>query len=270
MILFTLTRDTNLPILISMFEQYLKLIKRLRRDCPWDRKQTLASSRPYILDEAYEIDEAIRQKDLDKITEELGDLLYTTMFVIRILEEQKKTSFKEIEKKTIKKLISRHPHIFGNVKVKNAEEVLTNWERIKKANEKIPMLERIPKALPALKRAQMIQERVARMGFDWKRKEDVYNKIIEEIRELKHALKSKKKKAVEEELGDLLFALVNLSRHLKIDAEHALNLGNKKFIDRFTKLEHQFHTRNKKLTDSTLAEMDDVWENIKKKRKNKK
>lgn len=250
-----------------MFEQYLKLIKKLRKECPWDRKQTLASSRPYILDEAYEIDEAIREKKLDKITEELGDLLYTIMFVIRILEEQKKTSFKEIEQKTIKKLISRHPHIFGKVKVKNASEVLTNWEKIKKTNEKIPMLERIPKALPALKRAQMIQERVARIGFDWEKREDVYNKIIEEIKELKQALKSKKKRNVEEELGDLLFALVNLSRHLKIDAEHVLNLSNKKFIDRFTKLEHQFHSRHKKLTDSTLAEMDKVWEQVKKKRK---
>ncbi len=248
-----------------MFEQYIKLIKKLRKDCPWDKKQTLSSSRPYILDEAYELEEAIQEKNYDKITEELGDLLYTTMFVIRILEEQKKTSFKAIEKKTIKKLISRHPHIFGNIKVKNAQEVLTNWERIKHKDEKIPMLERIPKSLPALKRAQMIQERVARVGFDWEEKEDVYRKIIEEINELKYEIKKRNKRKIQEELGDLFFALVNLARHLKIDAELSLHLANKKFIDRFTKLEHTFHSRNKKLLDSTLTEMDKVWEEIKKK-----
>jgi XTP/dITP diphosphohydrolase len=252
-----------------MFEQYLKLIKKLRRECPWDKKQTLSSSRPYILDEAYELEEAIREKDYDKITEEIGDSIYTTMFVARILEEKNKTSFKKIEKQTIKKLISRHPHIFGNVKVKNAQEVLINWEKIKRENEKIPMLERIPKVLPALKRAQMIQERVARVGFDWENKQDVYKKIIEEIKELHQAIKTKKKNETEEELGDLLFALVNFARHLKIDAEHALNLGNAKFIDRFTKLEHQFHSQNKKLTESTLTEMDKVWEQIKAKRKKK-
>ena len=251
----------------SMFEQYIKLIKRLRQECPWDKKQTLSSSRSYILDEAYELEEAIQEKNYDKITEELGDLIYTTLFVARILEEKKKISFKTIEKKTIRKLISRHPHIFANVKVKNAQEVLVNWERIKRNDEKIPMLERIPKSLPALKRAQMIQERVARVGFDWEDKEDVYRKIIEEINELKHEIKKRNKRKTQEELGDLFFALVNLARHLKIDAELSLNLANKKFIDRFTKLEHTFHSRNKKLTHSTLAEMDNVWEQVKKKKK---
>lgn len=248
-----------------MFEQYLKLIKKLRRECPWDKKQTLASSRAYILDEAYELEEVIREKNYEKITEEIGDLIYTTMFVARILEEQKKTSFKKIEQKTIKKLILRHPHIFSNVKVKNAQEVLTNWENIKRKNEKTPMLERIPKALPALKRAQMIQERVARVGFDWNNKDDVYKKIIEEIKEINQAIKTKKRKKIEEELGDLLFALVNYCRHLKIDAEYILHNANNKFIDRFTKLEYDFHSQNKKLKDSTLQEMDKVWEKIKKK-----
>jgi XTP/dITP diphosphohydrolase len=250
-----------------MFEQYLKLIKKLRRECPWDKKQTLASSRAYIIDEAYELEEAIREKDIKKITEELGDLLYTTMFVAQILAEKKKTTFKKIENNTIKKLISRHPHIFGKVKVKNAEQVLVNWEKIKSAKEKIPMLERIPKSLPALKRAQMIQERVARVGFDWQNKNDVYKKITEEINELHQALKSKNKAEVEEEFGDLFFALVNLARHLKLDAELTLHFANKKFIDRFTKLEHQFHAEKKKLTESTLQEMDKVWEIIKKKQK---
>jgi MazG family protein len=253
-----------------MFEEYLKLIKKLRKACPWDKKQTLASSRAYILDEAYELEEAIREKKYKKITEEIGDLIYTTMFVARILEEKKLTSFKTIEDNMIKKLILRHPHIFGNTKVKNAQEVLTNWEKIKRKNENIPMLERIPKALPALKRAQMIQERVARVGFDWEDKEDVYRKIIEEIDEVKQAIKSKKKKDVEEELGDLYFALVNMTRHLNIDAEQALTLANNKFINRFTKLEHKFHSQNKKLSESTLAEMDAVWEEIKKSARNEK
>lgn len=249
-----------------MFEQYLKLIKKLRRECPWDKKQTLASSRAYIVDEAYELEEAIREKDHHKITEELGDLLYTTMFVAQILAEKKKTTFNKIENNTIKKLISRHPHIFGKVKVKNAQEVLTNWEKIKRAKEKTPMLDRIPKSLPALKRAQMIQERVARVGFDWQNKNDVYKKIIEEINELHQALKSKNKAEIEEEFGDLFFALVNLARHFNLDAELTLNLANKKFIDRFNKVEHHFHSRNKNLSDSTLAEMDKVWEQVKKKK----
>lgn len=248
-----------------MFDEYIKLIKKLRKDCPWDRKQTIASTRPLIIDEAYELEEAVREKNYDKITEEIGDLLYTVFFLTSILAEKKKTSFKKIEDTTIKKLILRHPHIFGKVKVKTAAEVLTNWEKIKSKNDKKSMLSRIPKALPALKRAQMIQERVARVGFDWENKEDVYKKIIEEIAELKQAIKEKKKRNVEEELGDLYFALVNLTRHLKIDAEHALTLANNKFIGRFNKLEQKFKDNKQNLSDATLAEMDKVWEEIKKK-----
>jgi len=248
-----------------VFDEYIKLIKKLRKDCPWDRKQTIASTRPLIIDEAYELEEAVREKNYDKITEEIGDLLYTVFFLTSILAEKKKTSFKKIEDTTIKKLILRHPHIFGKVKVKTAAEVLTNWEKIKSKNDKKSMLSRIPKALPALKRAQMIQERVARVGFDWENKEDVYKKIIEEIAELKQAIKEKKKRNVEEELGDLYFALVNLTRHLKIDAEHALTLANNKFIGRFNKLEQKFKDNKQNLSDATLAEMDKVWEEIKKK-----
>ncbi len=250
-----------------MFESYLRLIKRLRKDCPWDRKQTLASSRPYILDEAYELEEAIRERNYDKITEEIGDLIYTTLFIARILEEKKKISLKQLEQKTIKKLIARHPHIFGKVKVKNAREVLSNWENIKRTKEKIPMLARIPKSLPALKRAQMIQERVARVGFDWENKDEVFKKIIEEIKELKQVLKVKNKLKIEEELGDLLFALVNWARHLKVDAEYCLSQANDKFIKRFHKLEKQFEMQNKNLLDASLSEMDNVWEKIKQKPK---
>jgi MazG family protein len=252
-----------------MFEEYIKLIKKLRKECPWDRKQTIASTRPLVIDEAYELEEAVREKNYNKITEEIGDLLYTVFFLTRILEEKKKTSFKKIENTTMKKLIKRHPHIFGKVKVKTAAEVLTNWEKIKSKSEKQSMLNRIPKALPALKRAQMIQERVARVGFDWEDKEDVYRKIIEEIDELKEAIKEKKKQDVEEELGDLYFALVNLTRHLKIDAEHTLNLANNKFIGRFNKLEQRFKDKKRNLSDATLAEMDKVWEEIKTERKKK-
>lgn len=247
-----------------MFEQYLKLIKKLRRRCPWDRKQTLSSSRSLILNEAYELEEAIQEKNFDKIVEELGDVIFTTLFVAQILKEKKKISFNKIAQKTINKIILRHPHIFGNVKVKNVREVLANWEKIKKSNEKTPMLQRIPKALPALKRAQMIQERVARVGFDWENKSDVYKKIIEEIKELRTAIKRKRKNEIESEFGDLLFALVNFARHLHIDAEAALNQANKKFINRFTKLEKQLEHQNIKITDCTLAEMDKIWEQIKK------
>lgn len=252
-----------------MFEQYLKLIKKLRKACPWDRKQTLNSSRAYVLNEAYELEQAIREKDYQKITEELGDVIFTTMFVARILEEKQKTSFKKIETQTVKKLILRHPHVFGKVKVKNAQQVLQNWEQIKKQNEKTTMFERLPKALPALKRAHLIQERVARVGFDWNDKKQVYKKIVEELKELQAELATNQKKKIEEELGDLLFALVNLARHLKIDPEYALQSANLKFIKRFTKLEKHFQTRNKKLNESTLKEMDKVWEQIKQKKNRK-
>ncbi|MCX7786019.1 MAG: nucleoside triphosphate pyrophosphohydrolase [candidate division WOR-3 bacterium] len=246
-----------------MFEEYLKLIKKLRQECPWDKKQTLASSRAYILDEAYELEEAIRERNYEKISEEIGDLIYTTLFVCRILEEKKKVSLRKIEKKTIQKLILRHPHIFGNVKVKNAREVLTNWENIKRKEKDEPMLNRIPKSLPALKRAQLIQERVGRVGFDWKNKEDVYKKVMEEIKELKSALKSKKRLKIAEELGDLLFALVNFARHLGLDAEYCLSQANNKFIQRFHRLEKEFKSKNKNLPDVSLIEMDAVWEKIK-------
>lgn len=251
-----------------MFEQFLKLIKKLRRECPWDRKQTLNSSRSLILNEAYELEEAIQEKNFDKIIEELGDVIFTTLFVAQILKEKKKISFNKIVQKTVNKIVLRHPHVFGNVRVKNVKEVLANWENIKKSNEKIPILQRIPKALPALKRAQMIQERVARVGFDWENESDVYKKVLEEIKELKTAITRKNKIEIEAELGDLLFALVNFARHLNIDAEIALNKANNKFISRFTKLERQLEHKNKKLTNCTLAEMDEIWEQIKQQKNN--
>lgn len=250
-----------------MFEEYLRLIKTLRKRCPWDRKQTLSSSRSYILDEAYELDQAIRERNYEKITEELGDVIFTTMFVARILEEKHLTNFRRIEKRTVKKLILRHPHVFGKIKVKNAQEVLVNWEQIKNQTEKTTIFERLPKALPALKKAQLIQERVARVGFDWDNKEAVVKKVFEEIKELQVELKRKHKQKMEEELGDLLFAIVNLARHLKIDSEDALQKANQKFIKRFIQLEKHFQKNNKKLSESTLQEMDKIWEQVKKKQK---
>ncbi|MCS7258597.1 MAG: nucleoside triphosphate pyrophosphohydrolase [candidate division WOR-3 bacterium] len=247
-----------------MFEKYLKLIKILRKKCPWDRKQTVASSRRYILNEAYELDEALLTKDYQKITEELGDLIFTTLFVANILKEQKKINLKKIESFTVKKIIARHPHVFGNRKVRNVKEVLKRWEEIKNQESNTPMLKRIPRTLPALKRAQLIQERVARVGFDWEKKEEVLKKINEEIKELKSALQSKKKKAIEEELGDLFFALVNLTRHLELDAEDVLNKANKKFVKRFSQLEEYFKKQGKNLNQLSLKELDCVWEKLKK------
>ncbi len=246
-----------------MFEKYLELIKILRKKCPWDRKQTVKSSRRYILNEAYELDEALLTRDYQKITEEIGDLIFTTLFVANILNEKKKIDFSEIESFTVKKIITRHPHVFSNHRVKNADEVLSRWEVIKTKESNIPMLERIPKTLPALRRAQLIQERVARVGFDWKKKEEVFKKIIEEIKELGSAMQTSNKKAIEEELGDLYFALVNLTRHLGLDAEEVLNKANKKFIDRFSKLEKHFKDQNKNLHQVTLKEMDQIWEKLK-------
>jgi MazG family protein len=249
-----------------MFEEYWRLIKILRKKCPWDRKQTVASSRQYILNEAYEFVDALTKKNLKAITEELGDLIFTTLFVANILVEKKKLKLKEVEKLTVKKIIARHPHVFGKRKVKNVKEVLSNWEAIKKEEAKTPMLARLPKTLPALMRAQLIQERVGRVGFDWSDKQEVFLKIEEEIYELKEALNKKTRKKIKEELGDLYFALVNLTRHLGLNAEEVLSLANEKFVKRFNKLEAYFKSRHKKLSDVSLSEMDRIWEKLKTKK----
>ena len=251
----------------NMLDDLIKVLKRLRQECPWDRKQTLASVRPLITGEAFELDEAIRERNSDKIAEELGDLLFLILFVTRLLEEKKKANLSRIIKQVKNKLILRHPHVFKRVKVKNVHEVLSNWERIKQKEKNDSILAGVPKGLPALNKAQLVQERVKRVGFDWPDHKGVLDKIEEELVELKVEIKRQQKKKAREEFGDLLFAIVNLTRHLDIDAEGALNQSTAKFIKRFKKLEKNFAKNKKDLTKSTLAEMDKVWEQVKRTKK---
>ncbi len=248
-------------------DELIKVLKRLRKECPWDRKQTLASVRPLITAEAFELDAAIKERNPDKIAEELGDLLFLILFVTRLLEEKKKANLSRIIKQIKNKLILRHPHVFKKVKVKDVHEVLSNWERIKQKEKNDSILAGVPKGLPALHKAQLVQERVKRVGFDWPDHKGVLEKIEEELAELRAEIKKQQKRKAQEEFGDLLFAIVNLTRHLNIDAENALNQSTDKFIKRFKKLEKNFTKNKKDLTKSSLAEMDKVWEQVKRAKK---
>jgi len=256
-------------------EKLRKIVARLRKECPWDRKQTVFSMRRSVIEEAYELAEAIRERDYTKMREEIGDHLFIALFLAQIMEDTGKASFREITDGISRKLLNRHPHIFGTAKVRNAQDVLRNWDRIKEKEKGHSILKGVPRDLPALHRAESIQQRARRVGFDWKDPDDVLNKVNEEVEELRQELgihhqgtetrraKSNRRR-VGEELGDLLFALVNSARHMNIDAEDALQRATNKFSRRFQRLEQEFARRGKRLEDCTLEEMDAVWEENKK------
>lgn len=256
-------------LILIMFNELLKIVKTLRRCCPWDRKQTAGSARPLLLNEVFELDEALRQGNRQAIAEELGDYFFLGLFLALILEKEKGIKLNDIFEMTIRKLKQRHPHIYGNVKVKDADEVVSNWERIKNENCRSSILEGIPVALPALQQAQLIQERCRRVGFDWRNPDQVLLKIEEEIGELKAERKKAKgkvgirKKQIEEELGDLLFTVVNLCRHLDVNAEGALKNSSLKFRKRFQQVEKEFNRQGKKLNEILLEDMEAVWQKVK-------
>ena len=250
-----------------------RIVARLRKECPWDRKQTVFSMRANVIEEAYELAEAIRERDYAKIKEEIGDHLFVALFLAQVMEDTGKASLDEIVEGISTKLIRRHPHIFGSVKVKDADEVLHNWHRIKEKEKGQSILNGVPKALPALQRAESIQKRARRVGFDWKDPKDVLNKINEEVEELRVELGRKGRRRspsrVREELGDLLFAIVNAARHMDIDSEDGLQRATTKFTKRFKSLEQEFARRGKRLDESTLEEMDVEWERQKASRRRK-
>lgn len=256
--------------MVIMFNELIKTVRTLRRRCPWDRKQTLNTARPLLLNETFELDEALRKGDKTAIAEELGDYLFIGIFLAAIMEEKTGIKLRDIIKGTIKKLKFRHPHVYGNLKVKDENEVLRNWERIKTQEVGGSLLSGIPVALPALQQAQLIQERCRHVGFDWKEIGEVVAKVEEEIVELKSELNKKRlndrsvKKQINEELGDLLFAVVNLCRHLKVDAEGALKDANRKFRYRFCKLEREVKKHGKRISQVSPEEMEEVWQKIKK------
>ncbi len=248
------------------FTNLIDIMKRLRKECPWDRKQTPQTLRQYILEEAYETVEAIDEKNWMELKKELGDLLLQIVFQAEIGEERERFTLEEVVKNINDKLVRRHPHVFGDVKVKDAEEVKDNWEQIKVTQEdRKSLLEGVPKNLSALLRAQRLQDKAAHAGFDWENVSGVLEKIQEEISELEEAIQEKNPEEIENEVGDMLFSLVNLARFQKFSAEDALRKTINKFISRFQFIEQKLAERNGSITSSSLEEMDRLWEESKSK-----
>ncbi len=246
------------------FDELWRVMQRLRKECPWDKEQTHDSIKAATLEETYEAVEAIDNKDYDALRDELGDMLLHIVFHSVIAEENNEFKLTDVIKGITEKLIRRHPHIFGDVKVKDSKEIEKNWEAIKLQEGKKSLLEGVPKSLSSLLRAYRIQEKASKIGFDWERKEDVWEKVEEELKEFKEAEQSGDMERTEEELGDLLFSLVNYSRFLKINPENALRLANDKFIKRFSYVEEKINSSGNNLVDASLEEMDKFWEESKK------
>jgi len=254
----------NLPDLIALMAKL-----RAQDGCPWDRKQTTESLKPFLIEECYEVLDALDEGSPEKIKEELGDLLFQIVFHARIAEEQGLFSFQDIISNNIEKMIRRHPHVFGDARLGTDKEVLANWEEIKKKEkgyeQRKSILEGVPPHLPSLLRAHSIQERAARIGFDWSRIDDALPKLDEEIAEFKDSLELEDASGIEEELGDIFFMLVNISRFLGVNPENALRKTISKFIQRFRFIEESALDEGRSLSNMTLDEMEELWQKSKKK-----
>ncbi len=251
---------------MEQFKRLLEIMASLRgKDgCPWDQAQNHKSLKPYLIEETYEVVEAIDTDDPKVLAEELGDLLLQIVFHAQIAHENDEFDIEVVCRMISDKLIERHPHVFTNKTELTPSEVLDRWEAIKKrANEKRSMLAGVPKTLPALLKAYRIQEKVGRIGFDWDKPEQVMEKIKEELAEFERAFSDRDENAMQDEIGDLLFSLVNLSRHLGVCAEEALDSTNNKFIKRFQYIENKLYENGGSPVDSTLEEMDALWEESK-------
>ena len=250
----------------TTFQQLVNIMEKLRGEdgCPWDKEQTHDSLKPYLLEEAYEVLETIDEKDFDGLKEELGDLLLQVIFHAQLAREKNYFTIIDVLETVSQKLVRRHPHVFGQMEINTSEEQRIHWEHLKKKEGKASVLDGVPKAIPALLRARRVQQKASTVGFDWEETEQVWKKVMEETAELREAIDSKDQKIIEEEFGDLLFALVNLTRFIKVDPEDSLRLAVEKFTARFQKVEKTMEACGKDLRDSTLEEMDAVWNRIKK------
>ena len=246
------------------FIRLVEIMDRLREECPWDQKQTINSLRYLTIEEVYELSDAILDGNFEEIKKELGDLLLHVIFYSRIASEKKVFDIADVLNTISDKLIHRHPHIYGDVKVKDEKEVKENWEKLKLKEGKNSVLEGVPKSLPAVVKAYRIQEKVRGIGFDWENKGQVWDKVLEEIKELKSEENNNDSKRIEDEFGDVLFALVNYSRFINVNPEDALEKTNKRFIKRFQFLEKQITNDGKKLSDLTFEEMNSYWDLAKK------
>lgn len=252
------------------FNRLVQIMDELREQCPWDRKQTIETLRSLTIEETYELADAITDQDWKGIREELGDMLLHIVFYARIGKEQGQFTLPEVINGICDKLVHRHPHIYGDVQVRDEEDVKRNWEKLKLKEGKTSVLSGVPKALPAMVKATRLQEKAKQVGFEWDDIAQVWDKVKEEEKELQEAIEEKKNNdtaaamlKVEEEFGDLLFSLVNYARFLGIDAEQALERTNKKFIHRFTAMESAARSNGKDLHNMSLSEMDAIWDHIK-------
>ena len=253
-------------LLLSAFDELVGVMARLRRKdgCPWDREQSHESLKPYIIEETYEVLDAIDRKDDDELREELGDLLLQIVFHAQIAAEQSRFTMDDVAAAIVEKLKRRHPHVFGNVEVEDSREVLRNWEEIKKEEGKDSVLDGVPDGLPALLKAQRVQEKVRRVGFDWESIGGTFDKVREEIGELEKAVKDGDQAGIEDEFGDILFSLVNVARFLDINAEESLRQTTKKFSHRFRYIENRIEEKGERpIEEYSLEELDALWNEAK-------
>jgi XTP/dITP diphosphohydrolase len=248
------------------FHKLVSIMDDLRQKCPWDKKQTIDTLRPLTIEETYELTDAITDHDWQGIKEELGDVLLHIVFYAKIGSEQNEFTLQDVIEGICTKLINRHPHIYGDVKVADDEDVKKNWEQIKMKEGKKSVLSGVPGSLPAIIKATRIQDKAKQVGFEWDNKEDVWKKVEEEMNELQEAVALNDQQHIEEEFGDVLFSLANYARFLQIDAEGSLERTNKKFISRFTIMEEEAARQGRSLYDMSLREMDAIWNDIKLKR----
>ena len=247
---------------LAAFERLLFIMDELREKCPWDKKQTMETLRHLTIEETYELTDAILEKDMQEIKGELGDLMLHLVFYSKIASETKDFDISDVLNTVSDKLVERHPHIYGNVEVQNEKEVKANWEKIKLKSGKKSVLEGVPKSLPAMVKAVRIQDKAKGVGFDWDNKEQVWEKVQEELNEFKVEVDNKSDK-MEDEFGDLLFSMINYSRFININPEDALEKTNKKFIKRFQYLETESKKDGKDMTTMSLEEMDEYWNKAK-------
>jgi len=249
------------------FERLVSIMEELREKCPWDQKQTIESLRSLTIEETFELADSITEQNYAAIKEELGDLLLHIVFYAKIGAEQRQFELNDVIESICNKLVHRHPHIYGNVVVNSEEEVKRNWEQLKLKEGKTSVLQGVPRSLPATIKALRLQEKAKQVGFEWDHREQVWDKVQEEMLELKEAITQAEQEGhqekIEEEFGDLVFSLINYARFLKIDPETALERTNKKFIHRFTLLEKEAALAGRTLAEMTLAEMDAIWNQIK-------
>ena len=250
---------------LEAFERLLHIMDDLREKCPWDKKQTVQSLRKLTIEETYELSDAIIKEDWKSIKEELGDLLLHLVFYAKIGTEQEQFNIETVLNGVCEKLIFRHPHIYGDpetgqlVNVENEDDVKKNWEKLKLKEGKKSVLEGVPNSLPAINKAQRIQDKVRAVGFDWDNKDQVMDKIMEEIGELKEAIEQQDEKSTELEFGDVLFAMINYSRFIKVDAEQALEKTNQKFMKRFKWMENYATQQHLDMHSMNLEQLDEIW-----------